>query len=232
MPVGRPKKNANIKITGDRHANPLKTETPAVDAQTENEEMPESDARQTVGVTERPLDPGQPKGQTRASFTINDDGTIAWDRLQARNSGSLKDTIKNDPVVKAMFAKASDVPEYTPKTAGAILDYISGIEIIIVTKALPPTYRIDLPIAAKVLPLSEEEHSEVDPLAAAVLNKHADQLPNWFLKYQDEFLLAQALAKLTAQKYAICRKLQADEQEANAKPNGHAGARAVDRATL
>jgi hypothetical protein len=192
MPRGVPKKSQ-----AKPEAKP-EAEQPSQQPEVQQEHV----ERQAVGVVERQA--SDAPQQKRLSITLNEDGTVAWDRMRGNTVAEFKSTIKNDPIAAAMFAGPSSSAMYTNDDAATALGLFVGVECFVFEKVL----KIDPSITRQVFPFDESEHQRLDPQVAAVLNKHASAIPTWVTRYREEIVLAKTLVDITIAKIIAAKQMQ------------------------
>lgn len=187
----------------DQHASPAASKGPET-------------ARQTAGVIDKSS--ADSKIKNRISFALKDDGTVDWDSTRASNADAIKAVVKKDPTLRGLFTKTIAAEQFSNDDAGTLLGAIAGLEMAIAR----PLLKLDPRIAAAVFPFNEEEHKQLDPLVAAVMNKNSDRLPTWILKYREEIVLAKALGEISIKKFGQAKILQQGllEETRNTKVRG------------
>jgi hypothetical protein len=203
----RLKKRFNIEDVRAAATTPPSEEPQSI--QSTEPSAPDEQAKQMFGYVENAA--AEEEQRTKSvSIRIDAEGKIAWDEMRNSRIKLVKDTLKGDPVVQQMFTTVKSGLIYTDADSNTILGMIAGIETVILTKAVPERYRVHPAAAAKAFAYSDEEHAKIDPLVTSVLNKHADKLPDFYLRWREELLLVKMFAELQANKIRLAMQWTAE----------------------
>lgn len=184
----------------------------------------ETSKKQTTGVVSRSADKSNKR---RIGFPLTDSGAIDWESMHGKTKTELETVLRTDSTVIAFHRPPAELSErLDEKTAGAILDGISAAERVVFGKLFHLTARQ----AEQIFNFPPAAHEQLDPALVAVANKHADRLPDWLVKYKEEFVLAMALGKIT---FAQCmaalvlskRQQQIEREAAERQAEQEQGAR-------
>ena len=164
--------------------------------------------KQTSGVVTRQAGPAK-GGKKRIGFPLTDSGVIDWPAMHDKTREELRVILKSDPQVVTLHKGSVELADrFDEKTAGAILDGFAAVERVVFGKL----FHLNAQVAARVFVFGPPAHQELDPALVAVAVKYGDKLPDWLVKYKEEFVLAMALGKIT---FAQCMAALAIQKAAN-----------------
>jgi hypothetical protein len=168
--------------------------------------------------------PREPRERTtrepikRMSLNLNEDGSIAWDRLRESNREEVKKTVAgwmNDPKMLAALGvdRSQVVKVFDESWCDTIYDTIGNVEVMMAPKMFGVTLE-----QAQILRYSEAEKNQLREPTARVINKY---LPGWLVKFEDEIKLAMLLISISFVKVQMLRAVAAMNSSAKAAaPNG------------
>jgi hypothetical protein len=188
-----------------------------VQSQLATEELPNevSPANSTRQRPERPERPDRSDASNRLSLQLNDDGSIAWDRLRESNRERTEKLLAqwlNDPkLAEKLGVKKPIVEIFSAEYAGSIYDVVGKVEAMLA----PRITGMPVHIAQAVFTYTAEEKAMLAGPTAAIINKWA---PLWLAKFQEEIQLALLLTTITAAKFQLAKAIFDNERAQQATP--------------
>ena len=201
-PLGSKTRKLKTSPAGEQIAAPVAETGAAVSSESEPVL-----GRQNIGVTSKETD----KRINRLSLPLDDAGRIDWSTVRESRRAEVRETLKNDPSVAALFSK-SDFGgglEFTEDHARVFLDTFSIIE----QQAFRVILKLE-PAALRAFQFNADHHAILDPQLVAIGNKYSDRLPDWMLRYKEEILFGASLAKIVTGQVLLARAIHAQTQQA------------------
>ena len=149
----------------------------------------------------------------RMSLTLNQDDSIAWDRLRESNKEEVKKIVTGwmaDPKMLASLGiEKPAIRIFDESWCDTIYDTVGNLEVMLA----PKMFGVTLEQAAILRYTSAEKDSLREP-TAKVINKY---LPAWLARFEDEIKLAMLLVSISFVKVQMLRAIAMMPKQ---KPNG------------
>lgn len=144
------------------------------------------------------------KERFQLSFDLNADGLPDLSTMREGTKKKVQDFFADPRMAQAFGSRPAGpaVEVFHPAIISGMYDILGAVEVMAFGKML----KIPEPVAKQVFTYSPAEKDALGPPTIRVLNKY---VPDWMLKYQDEFALFSLLTALTISKINAARALAA-----------------------
>ena len=152
----------------------------------------------------------------RMSLTLNQDDSIAWDRLRESNKEEIKKIVTGWMVDPKMLASLGiekpAIRIFDESWCDTIYDTVGNLEVMLA----PKMFGVTIEQAAILRYTSAEKDSLREP-TAKVINKY---LPVWLARFEDEIKLAMLLVSISFVKVQMLRAIAMMPRPQQQKTNG------------
>jgi hypothetical protein len=154
----------------------------------------------------QPSEMGDSENKVSLQFFLKEDGTVDVERMRSAMKDRIGEVL---PKLQDAFGEKTSpsiaVPVIPEQYVSTLYDIVGSVEVLLFGAIL----KLDRDIAHQCFTYSKIEKEKLVPPTAIVLNKH---LPDWLLKYKDEFALAALILMMTTSKIQMAKALTAAKQ--------------------